>query len=106
MGVEVITGTKPRKPKPHRALVLIPTTMAALNYCLDGFPRDLETILDTGLSVACLARSMCMSRATVSRWRSGRHEPREPMTMFAIRLWAEEIRNQEEVNDNAQRERN
>lgn len=86
-------GTQdPGKVKKRVSVVLIPTLMEGMKG-LYGFPKDLEIILDAKrLSVSALARSVGVARSTVSRWRSGRYIPREPLTLASLKLWARRIR--------------
>jgi hypothetical protein len=84
------------------SMVRVPTLFEGLKYLGSGggFQEDLELVLDTqGLSVSALARSISVSRGTVSRWRSGLHLPREPLSLFVIMLWADQIRKKKEGNN-------
>lgn len=89
----------------RRGFFVIPTIRDGLLYLSNGFQKDINTILETEhVTVSDLARSINADRSTVSRWRSGHHVPREPLTLLSLRLWAERLREerkQEEVRDNA-----
>jgi hypothetical protein len=99
-GIIVKQGPAPEKVRKRRvSVVRVPTLLKGLKYlgCGGGFQEDLQLVLDTqGLSVSALARSVSVSRTTIHRWRSGLHLPREPLSLFIIMLWADQIRKEKE----------
>jgi hypothetical protein len=102
--VVVKQGTQgPERVKKRRVpMVRIPTLYEGAQYLgsRGGFQEDLKLILDTEqISVSTLARSIHADRVTVSRWLWGHHLPREPLTLDALRRWAERIRKEEGGNN-------
>lgn len=50
--------------------------------------KDIEIILDSGITTACLARSLGYTPWTVWAWRHGRRTPRLTLVAVTIREWA------------------
>lgn len=73
------------------------------SYGLKGdidFLRSREERLPDGrekrITFAAIARRAGCSRHSLRRWYNGLHQPRAPLPLMKIRLWADELRRLEE----------
>lgn len=87
-----VVKQEPKRHKRHINRVMVPRLDDAIHYCMGGFGGDLQTILDSGITNACLSRTLGVSPMTVWRWRRNFHWPRERLLFVSVMLWAEDIR--------------
>jgi DNA-binding XRE family transcriptional regulator len=84
-----------RQPKKRLQSVKIPVLCEALRYIVTGLRQDIQVILDSGITAACLARTLGVHPVTLFRWRAGKYNPKEDLVFITIKLWAEEIKKEQ-----------
>jgi hypothetical protein len=90
-----VTASDEKQHKKRLGSVKIPVVYEALRYIVTGLRQDIQSILDSGITAACLARSLGVHPVTLYRWRVGKYTPKEDLVLVTIKLWAEHIRKQQ-----------
>jgi hypothetical protein len=71
--------------------VILPTLEEA-SYELVRFRESIQLILDSGVTISQLSRSLGVERYLIYVWRDGRWYPKNPLIYRTISLWGDKIR--------------